>query len=317
MAEATPRPAFVTIAGYWAIITGVGLLLVCGVLVLNTWSPDMFRREQEVEQIPDPHMESGTEGTPEVRPDTDTLQIPDAHMDGGLDTTSPTTSPTVEPPSPRQPSLWTIGILQAEAIPQMVAPGENVQISVQYEIHGTEVSRVAEERYQFSKGQIVIAHASRQISISSGVHPSVFTFRVPLNAEEGQHSVDIVLSSGDANASTSVAFEVRRKEAILGSSGNHLKTWRDFRSPEEYGEYVKATLRVGMRVRALRPLKDGAIPAGLTGSYYGTGSGWPPCFVVWDKDLGTNVARPPAAPKEKRSHGYWVEWSDVEMLGFP
>lgn len=317
MAEARPRPVFVIIAGYWGIITGVGLLLVCGVLVLNTWSPDMFRREQEVEQIPDTRMESGTEGTPEVRPDTDTLQIPEPRMDGDIDTTSPTTSPTVEPLSPRQPSLWTIGILRAEALPQMVAPGENVQVSVQYEIHGTEVSRVAEERYQFSKEQIVIAHASRQTSISSGVHPSLYAFRVPLNAEEGQHSIDIVLSSGDANASTSVMFEVRRKETILGSGSNRLKTWRDFRSNEEYGKYVMATLRVGMRVRALRPLKDGAIPAGLTGSYYGTGPGWPPCFVIWDKDLGANVAWPSAAPKEKRSHGYWVEWSDVEILGLP
>lgn len=317
MGETPLRPVFVSIAGYWGIITGVGILLVCAVLVLNTWSPNVFREKHEVGQIPDSRMESGSEGTAEVQIDKDALQIPDTRMESGIDTTSPTTAPTAEPPATRQPSLWTIGILRAEALPQVVAPGENVQVSVQYEIHGTEVSRVAEERHQFSKGQMAIALASRQVSISSGVHPSVYTFRVPLEAEEGQYVVGIVLSSGGTNASTSVTFEVKRKEAIWGSSRNRFRTWRDFRSPEEYGEYVRATLRVGMRVRALRPLKDVAIPAGLTGTYYGTGPGWPPCFVIWDKDLGTNVAWVSAAPKEKRSYAYWVEWRDVEILGLP
>lgn len=79
----------------------------------------------------------------------------------------------------------------------------------------------------------------------------------------------------------------------------------DFSSAAKYGQYVKATLEPGMRVRAIESFDSGhvavdglpRIRAGDTGTFRRGNCGSPPCNCSWDKD-GT---------------AYWVPWHAVEI----
>ena len=96
----------------------------------------------------------------------------------------------------------------------------------------------------------------------------------------------------------------------------NFKSRSDFASASQYGQYVKENLRVGMEVQAI--VSHGAVKSGFRGIYYGTNHGRPPCFVIWDHDLGSHPFHPPTgAPPERLSSGYWVEWYQVQILQYP
>jgi hypothetical protein len=100
------------------------------------------------------------------------------------------------------------------------------------------------------------------------------------------------------------------QDASYGSQ--HFKSRSDFVSDFEYGQYVKSTIRVGMKVRAIVDYER--VKSGYKGVYYGTNQFHPPCFVIWDRDLGTSVVWVPGAPENYRSWAYWVEWHHVQIL---
>eukprot|EP01043_Picozoa_sp_COSAG02_P017315 COSAG02_NODE_783_length_17238_cov_173.774199_3_plen_148_part_00 len=82
----------------------------------------------------------------------------------------------------------------------------------------------------------------------------------------------------------------------------HLdSTWTSFgllfTDDEQYGAYIEATLRVGMRVRA-RCHAEHTIETGDEGVYLQTNGGELPCQVRWDGYGGT----------------FWVQWYHVEII---
>ena len=75
------------------------------------------------------------------------------------------------------------------------------------------------------------------------------------------------------------------------------RTREQFPDVDTYGEYIKETLQVGMRVRA-NCRAEGTIEAGDTGVFVQTNGGEPPCQVRWD------------------GHGdtYWVQWYHIDII---
>jgi len=105
------------------------------------------------------------------------------------------------------------------------------------------------------------------------------------------------------------------KPSVVSSSATNsagFKTRNAFASNEDYGAYIKSVLQINMRVKALA--EHGKVTQGMTGTYYGTNDGTPPCFVVWDTDLGSDVVWLDQAPSHLKSHAYWVEWHEVEII---
>ncbi len=99
---------------------------------------------------------------------------------------------------------------------------------------------------------------------------------------------------------------------FLVSNSQDYKTRSDFSSDESYGEYVKKTLKIGMRVRLNQ--KDDKTPEGSYGIYYGTNNGNPPCLVAWDKDQGTSGYKmTDDYPRYLESHANWVEWHMIDI----
>lgn len=86
----------------------------------------------------------------------------------------------------------------------------------------------------------------------------------------------------------------------------------DFRSDTKYIEYLKQTLKPLQRVRARVSYE--LLKVGDEGVFYGETPGSLPCFVIWDRDLGSSVAWFPGAPKDKASHAFWVQWEHLEPL---
>ncbi len=79
-----------------------------------------------------------------------------------------------------------------------------------------------------------------------------------------------------------------------------LAPWRtrdQFTDDDQYGAYIQATLRAGMRVRA-RCHAEHVIETGDEGVYLQTNGGEPPCQVRWDGYGGT----------------FWVQWYHVEII---
>ncbi len=99
------------------------------------------------------------------------------------------------------------------------------------------------------------------------------------------------------------------------SSPKGMKKRMDFSSESDYGDYVKSVLKPKMRVRALEDYEK--VKKGMTGTYYGTNAGNPPCFVIWDVDLGTNVTWLDGAPENRKSYAYWVYWKHLEIIEVP
>jgi hypothetical protein len=85
-----------------------------------------------------------------------------------------------------------------------------------------------------------------------------------------------------------------------------------FASDKEYGKYVEKTLRVGWRVRAAVDYEK--VKKGMTGTYYGTNGGVPPCLIIWDKDLQSGSVLLPNVPANKATHAYWVYWDAVDII---
>ena len=105
-------------------------------------------------------------------------------------------------------------------------------------------------------------------------------------SDDGDHSVglgDLLSSSGSDN-----------------SDEEERPPWRtrdQFADDEQYGAYIEATLRVGMRVRA-RCNAESTIETGDEGVYVQTNGGQPPCQVEWDGYGGT----------------YWVQWHTLDII---
>ena len=76
-----------------------------------------------------------------------------------------------------------------------------------------------------------------------------------------------------------------------------FKRREDFSSDQEYGQYTKATLQAGMRVRAR--VNYESVSEGDYGIYKQTNDGTPPAQFAWD-GLGGDT--------------YWVYWHMVEIL---
>jgi hypothetical protein len=94
---------------------------------------------------------------------------------------------------------------------------------------------------------------------------------------------------------------------------DQFRTRASFNTDNEYANYVKATLHVGWRVRACTDYEK--VKKGMTGTYYGTNGGQPPCLVVWDDDLKSGSSLLPNVPPSKATHVYWVQWQHVEITG--
>jgi hypothetical protein len=92
-----------------------------------------------------------------------------------------------------------------------------------------------------------------------------------------------------------------------------FRTRANFASDKDYGDYTKKTLQIGWRVRA--NVDYGLVKKGMTGTYYGTNGGQPPCSIVWDPDLRSGSVVLPNVPPNKATHVYWVEWHMVEIIG--
>lgn len=75
------------------------------------------------------------------------------------------------------------------------------------------------------------------------------------------------------------------------------KTWGDFATADEYGQYVKSILAPGMRVRARVSYES--VVEGDIGEYRQTNDGTPPAQFAWE-GLGGDT--------------YWVYWHHVELL---
>ncbi len=91
-----------------------------------------------------------------------------------------------------------------------------------------------------------------------------------------------------------------------------FKSRAAFDTDKEYGKYIETTLRIGYRVRAAADYQR--VKKGMTGTYYGTNGGTPPCLVVWDDDIMSDLSLLPNVPPEKATHAYWVNWQDVEIV---
>jgi hypothetical protein len=91
-----------------------------------------------------------------------------------------------------------------------------------------------------------------------------------------------------------------------------FQTRRSFRTDEDYGRYVKQTVRVGFRIRAAVDYQS--VKKGMMGTYYGTNEGTPPCLVIWDLNLNSGSVLLPNVPPEKARHAYWVFWHQVDIV---
>ena len=80
---------------------------------------------------------------------------------------------------------------------------------------------------------------------------------------------------------------------------NPYKTRDEFISDRDYGHYIKATLKPGMKVRAR--ISYESVSQGDYGVYRQTNDGTPPAQFSWD-GLGDT---------------YWVFWHQVEILPSP
>jgi hypothetical protein len=89
------------------------------------------------------------------------------------------------------------------------------------------------------------------------------------------------------------------------------RTRAHFASDEDYGKYVRATLTIGMRVRACVDYER--VKKGMRGIYFGTNDGTPPCLVMWDDDLKSSSVLIDLFPRGKGSHAYWVFWHQVDL----
>jgi len=82
----------------------------------------------------------------------------------------------------------------------------------------------------------------------------------------------------------------------LQPRGRVYKTMADFPNEEAYAEYMKAILRPGMVLRAIRGYEN--VPEGDTGTFVQFNSGIPPCQANW-RGFGST---------------YWLYWRDVEIV---
>ena len=90
-----------------------------------------------------------------------------------------------------------------------------------------------------------------------------------------------------------------------------LKNRKDFNSDDDYGKYVKESLGLGQRIRALVDYEK--VKKGMRGTYFGTNEGTPPCLVMWDEDLKSGSVLLDNFPKQQATHAYWIYWYQVDL----
>jgi serine/threonine-protein kinase PpkA len=122
----------------------------------------------------------------------------------------------------------------------------------------------------------------------------------------------LALASEVLPGSSAISEAGERLERLVEAS--RFKRRAAFSSDTDYVRYLRENLRPGMKVKALSALKHGEIPKGLTGTFAGSNEGYPPCLVVWDKNLGTNVSVLDNVSETYRSHAFWVQWQDIEIV---
>jgi hypothetical protein len=106
--------------------------------------------------------------------------------------------------------------------------------------------------------------------------------------------------------------EKAAKKELLPILFIDFPTRTSFGTDDQYGQFVKKSLRFGWRVRA--NVDYGRVKKGTMGTYYGTNAGNPPCLVIWDPDLSSTSALLPNVPANKATHAYWVFWHQVEIV---
>jgi hypothetical protein len=191
----------------------------------------------------------------------------------------------VDPDVPPQP----LGLPPARAAPH---PGEPVRLAAGGD--GDLESRLdILQDMGFSRRE-----ASRALEIA---HDSVERAAMLLSTGE----LAEMMSDDDSDDGDGVA-RLGSLGSMLSSSGSDESgdeeglPWRtrdQFTDDEQYGAYIEATLRVGMRVRA-RCHAEHTIETGDEGVYLQTNGGEPPCQVRWDGYGGT----------------FWVQWYHVEII---
>lgn len=100
-------------------------------------------------------------------------------------------------------------------------------------------------------------------------------------------------SSGGLTKLESIDFV---QKPWMKTRGKLYKRFSDFPNEDEYGEYMKKTLRPGMILKAVRSYES--VQEGDMGSFLQHNAGVPPCQVAW------------------RGHGnaYWLHWRDLEIV---
>lgn len=94
--------------------------------------------------------------------------------------------------------------------------------------------------------------------------------------------------------------------------GQPFQKRKSFNSDAEYGDYVKANLKIGMRVKANQDYGD--VVEGMLGTYYGDLGLDPPCNIMWDKDLGSSSQVTSSYPQDQKSHAYNMHWYMVTII---
>ena len=95
--------------------------------------------------------------------------------------------------------------------------------------------------------------------------------------------------TGTSPASGPLALSKQRKKVY--------QTREDFSSDSEYGQYVKAMIHPGAKVRAR--VRYESVTEGDIGKYLGTNNGTPPAQCAWEGLDGGS---------------YWVFWYQLELL---
>lgn len=112
---------------------------------------------------------------------------------------------------------------------------------------------------------------------------------------------------------------VEYDEIRIVGPGARYKSRKDFGSGDAYANYLKKTLKAGMKVRAIvdKPSKAKKIKRGATGTFHNITSGIPPVFVRWDglKPSGCFRKGKGGAPDKDDKSGWCVTLEEIEIVG--
>jgi len=99
----------------------------------------------------------------------------------------------------------------------------------------------------------------------------------------------------------------------LPTLGQTFQKRKNFNSDEEYGDYNRSRLTIGMTVKANQDY--GRVTEGMEGIFYGDLGVNPPCNIKWNSDLGSSSQVTSDYPQAYKTHAYNMEWYMVDIIG--